>query len=157
MLCYCGSACMFSACCQPYIAGQAIIGNCEQLMRSRYSAYCHHETAYIYNTYHPSVRAANPISAIAKFANSVHFTKLSVLSSEQATSDGYVCFNVMYIQNNLLCEFTERSRFVFDNTWLYQDGVLTDKAPIKIGRNDFCPCNSGKKFKQCFTHQLSGN
>jgi len=23
---------------------------------------------------------------------------------------------------------------------------------MKIGRNDKCPCNSGKKFKQCHIH-----
>ncbi|WP_449356713.1 SEC-C metal-binding domain-containing protein [Alishewanella longhuensis] len=27
---------------------------------------------------------------------------------------------------------------------------------MKIGRNDLCPCGSGKKFKQCAIHQLSG-
>ncbi len=32
--------------------------------------------------------------------------------------------------------------------------VITDKEPliltaIKVGRNDKCPCGSGKKFKKC--------
>nr|WP_272940578.1 SEC-C metal-binding domain-containing protein [Aeromonas veronii] len=25
-------------------------------------------------------------------------------------------------------------------------------APIKIGRNEPCPCGSGKKYKQCCLH-----
>ncbi|ECE8508711.1 YecA family protein, partial [Salmonella enterica subsp. enterica serovar Enteritidis] len=26
------------------------------------------------------------------------------------------------------------------------------KAEVKVGRNDPCPCGSGKKFKQCCLH-----
>ncbi|WP_345893530.1 SEC-C metal-binding domain-containing protein [Aeromonas sp. 5HA1] len=25
-------------------------------------------------------------------------------------------------------------------------------APIKVGRNEPCPCGSGKKYKQCCLH-----
>ncbi len=37
--------------------------------------------------------------------------------------------------------------------WRYVDGVLTSKPSTSIGRNDTCPCGSGKKFKQCLIHQ----
>ncbi|MGL6311367.1 SEC-C metal-binding domain-containing protein [Aeromonas sp. 96A] len=26
------------------------------------------------------------------------------------------------------------------------------KAPAKVGRNEPCPCGSGKKYKQCCLH-----
>ncbi|WP_187439378.1 SEC-C metal-binding domain-containing protein, partial [Escherichia coli] len=39
----------------------------------------------------------------------------------------------------------ERSRFLKENgQWYYIDGT----RPL-FGRNDPCPCGSGKKFKKC--------
>jgi len=41
----------------------------------------------------------------------------------------------------------EESRFLRENgQWLYVDG---DCRVEEIGRNDTCPCGSGKKFKRC--------
>lgn len=31
------------------------------------------------------------------------------------------------------------------------------KTKRKIGRNDSCPCGSGKKFKRCCIHKLTGD
>ena len=40
---------------------------------------------------------------------------------------------------------TERSRFLKENgQWYYIDGTRP-----QFGRNDPCPCGSGKKFKKC--------
>jgi SEC-C motif-containing protein len=40
-----------------------------------------------------------------------------------------------------------------DGRWVYEDGVINPKsAPVtstKVGRNDPCPCGSGKKYKKC--------
>ena len=157
MLCYCGSTKTFTLCCQPFLTGLASADGCEILMRSRYSAYCVGDVDYIYRTYHLSCRADNPIAALAAFADNSHFIGLKVLSCEQNSQQGYVSFNVRYIQQNMLYEFTERSRFVFEGAWYYVDGVMTDVAPVKILRNALCPCNSGKKFKQCNPHRLSGS
>lgn len=30
---------------------------------------------------------------------------------------------------------------------------VTEIRHVKIGRNDFCPCGSGKKFKKCCLHK----
>ena len=53
---------------------------------------------------------------------------------------------------------TERSRFVRrDGQWYYLDGEYetetTRRETPKIGRNDPCPCGSGKKFKKCCGRQ----
>ncbi len=157
MRCYCGSEKEFSVCCQPYLSGNLLARNCEQLMRSRYSAYCHKDINYVYQTYHSSVLPNNTIQEIEAFANSVHFVRLDVISTEQSVHEGYVTFELIYIQDNFLCGFMERSRFVFDKGWYYVDGVLKDSTPNKISRNDLCPCNSGKKFKQCIIHVPSGS
>ncbi|GAL20360.1 UPF0225 protein YchJ [Vibrio maritimus] len=52
----------------------------------------------------------------------------------------------------------ERSRFLFEHgQWFYVDGEIDDSIPpkrltaesSKVGRNDPCPCGSGKKHKKC--------
>jgi uncharacterized protein YecA (UPF0149 family) len=32
-----------------------------------------------------------------------------------------------------------------------------DRIAAKIGRNDRCPCGSGKKYKKCCLHLLDGD
>lgn len=157
MQCYCGSAKEFSLCCQPLISGQVKAEHCEQLMRSRYSAYCHRDIPYLHQTYHPSKQPANSPASLAYFADNSHFIQLTIMSSKQTTTEGFVSFNVRYIQQNTLFEFNERSRFIYEKAWYYLDGMLDDKAPVKIGRNELCPCGSAKKFKHCAQHRLSGN
>ena len=52
-------------------------------------------------------------------------------------------------------EMHEVSTFVKESDgWKFEDGELVGETPIvreepKIGRNDPCPCGSGKKFKKC--------
>ena len=41
-----------------------------------------------------------------------------------------------------------------DDDWDDEDGAIVDvqepyRAPPKIGRNEPCPCGSGKKYKKC--------
>ena len=118
-------------------------------MRSRFSAYCVRDTEYLYNTYHPSVRPDNTRAQIATFAQSCHFIQLTVFATQQQNDTGLVRFNVSYIQQHLLCQFEETSRFKYEDKWYYLDGLISDTTPIKLRRNELCPCGSGKKFKQC--------
>ena len=158
MYCYCGSKLLFDECCLPFIAGIQNPQHCEQLMRSRYSAYCHKNVEYIYQTYHSSKRDENPIAELENFAKISHFINLSILSSESQGCEGFVTFTVSYMQQNIHCQFTEKSRFVLEQgRWYYLNGELEDTPAVKISRNDPCPCNSGKKFKQCTAHRISGN
>ena len=44
----------------------------------------------------------------------------------------------------------ENSRFRReDGLWVYVDGAVATTPVGKTGRNDPCPCESGKKFKRC--------
>ena len=155
--CFCGSEQSLLQCCQPYISNIKQVDNCEQLMRSRYSAYCLKDAAYIFATYHPNMQLNNSLQQISEFAQSSHFLNLQLLSSQQENYEGWVKFTVSYLQGNTLFKFTENSRFVFDSRWLYVTGDLTESPSIKIGRNDLCPCGSQKKFKQCLMHLPSGS
>lgn len=167
MYCFCGSNREFNDCCQGVLATQSATTP-EQLMRSRFSAYCLKDIDYLVATWHPSQRGNNSHADIAAFANSAHFIKLQVTQcSEQAPTlfkpapeviavadkVGFVEFIACFIQDEKLQQLHEISRFVQQQgRWYYLDGELFPFAVQKIGRNDLCPCQSGKKFKHCLTH-----
>lgn len=148
-------------------------------MRSRFSAYCEgSEIAihYLANSYHPSSRVNNPIAEIAAFAKAAHFVELQVLGASdmmalpdqlqlqfradhnaQQYQMAWVHFKVRFIMQDKLHLLEENSRFIYsDGRWTYLDGTLYDHPPVKLSRNDSCPCRSGKKYKQCRPHQIAG-
>ncbi len=66
-----------------------------------------------------------------------------------------VTFVAHFVEGGVARTMSERSRFRRDEAgrWLYVDGTAAPAKPIrattKVGRNDPCPCGSGKKYKQC--------
>lgn len=178
MNCYCQSGRPFADCCQPFIQGQYPT-TAEQLMRSRFSAYCEgtdNAMIYLANSYHPCSRASNPVSEISAFAKAAHFIKLQVLNSsaimalpeslqltlgkEEAARHlqfATVHFKVQFIMQDKLHLLEENSRFICTGgQWTYLDGTLSNHPTFKISRNDSCPCGSGKKYKNCRPHQIAG-
>lgn len=128
-------------------------------MRSRYSAYCHHDKnpqcySYIVQTYHSKVRAAHSEADIADFAKAVHFVGLQILSDsprpEQKLSSNQVHFIASYLAGDKLELLDELSDFELEQgRWVYCSGVLTEHPAVRVSRNDPCPCGSGLKFKKC--------
>ncbi len=179
MNCYCQSGRNFSDCCRVFIQGQQLPATAVQLMRSRFSAYCDGSNTavqYIANTYHPLSQAENPIDEITAFAKAAHFISLQVIDvsvelslpadlqlllSESPAGDsfsyGTVHFKVQFLMQDKLHLLEEKSRFIRTNLqWSYLDGTLYSHPPQKLSRNDSCPCQSGKKYKNCQPHQLAG-
>lgn len=58
--CPCGGPSL-SACCGPFIAGEALPPTAEALMRSRYTAYTQKNEPYLLATWHPKTRPMEPI------------------------------------------------------------------------------------------------
>lgn len=171
--CCCGSNLAFSLCCQPLLVGLRDAATPEQLMRSRFSAYCVKAIDYIANTYHQSQRSQNAVKEIAEFANAAYFLDLQVhaateviqlqvqqtVQSKHLPADtdaiGTVSFSARFIMRDKIEQIVEISRFVnCGGRWFYLDGQLTPTPAVKISRNDLCPCNSGKKYKIC-QHQTN--
>ncbi|WP_301003661.1 YchJ family metal-binding protein [Arsukibacterium sp.] len=130
-------------------------------MRSRYSAYCLKDTEYLFQTCHPEQRGANSKFQISEFANAVHFVGLTITDWSESRDTrsgncGSVSFVARYISGTKLETLTEKSRFVLKVCWYYCDGEITATPTLNVGRNERCPCGSGKKFKQCSVHLLSG-
>jgi len=143
--CYCASQQLFKHCCQPFIEGWLQPKTCEQLMRSRYSAYASVNTDYILQSTSEQSRNECDPQAIKEWAESAKWVKLEILN----TSECQVEFKAYYIINNKLEALHETSDFTKEhNKWVYVDGE-THVQTHNIGRNDLCPCDSGKKFKKC--------
>ncbi|HBK2505915.1 TPA: SEC-C domain-containing protein [Escherichia coli] len=124
-LCPCGSAVEYSLCCHPYVSGEKVAPDPEHLMRSRYCAFVMQDADYLIKTWHPSCGAAAlRAELMAGFAHT------EWLGFTEGGKTGAII---------------ERSRFLKENgQWYYIDGTRP-----QFGRNDPCPCGSGKKFKKC--------
>ena len=155
-LCPCGSNQSFHDCCNQFISGQYQPGSAEQLMRSRYTAYTLADGEYLHRTYHPDYRGDNNPVAIAQNARQVNWKRLEVVTAQGEGTDevGEVEFKAWYEYAGKLAALHERSQFIqMDGQWFYTSGDFkhTDEpgGKRKIGRNDACPCGSGKKYKKC--------
>jgi len=145
--CPCGSGLQYSLCCESYLNGNALPDTPESLMRSRYSAYVKHDTAYLVATWHPSCHAERFSASIEESYAHTHWRGLTILSSEILPDkpQGYVTFFARFTENGRESFIHERSRFLREEQrWYYIDGTFPP-----IGRNDRCPCGSGKKYKKC--------
>lgn len=83
--CYCGSEQASTDCCQPLLLGNQHALTAEQLMRSRFSAYCTQQIDYIAQTYHASKRSAAATVEITSFAQAAYFLDLQVHSRSAVT------------------------------------------------------------------------
>ena len=150
--CPCGSGLKLSDCCLPLITGMATANSAESLMRSRYTAYVLGNSSYLSSSWHVSTRPPhldeNP---------GVEWLGLEVLSRKAGLAGdtkGSVEFIARYQRQGVPGQVHENSRFVKEQgQWFYLDGDL--KTAATVGRNDPCPCGSGKKFKKCCGRQVN--
>jgi SEC-C motif-containing protein len=145
-LCACGSQKLYAECCGPFHSGDALPNTPEQLMRSRYSAYTMANADYIDQTMCGPAAIGFDKSEARQWAASVVWQGLEVKSAKQDGDKGEVTFIASFKEQGRLQQIKERSAFErIDGKWYYVDQV----KPQKVGRNDPCPCGSGKKFKKC--------
>lgn len=112
-------------------------------MRSRYAAYARGDAAYLLATWHPSTRP--PTLALEE---DPAWCGLEIRACAAGDREGSVEFVARYRDGGRPGALHETSRFVREEgCWYYVDGRI-HPAP-KVGRNDPCPCGSGRKFKRC--------
>jgi len=153
--CPCGSGRSFATCCEPYLAGKAAAPTAEALMRSRYSAYATHAVGYIVSTCADDDGIDE--AATRRWSEKADWKGLRILRTEQGgptDDEGVVEFVAEYVMDGLRDEHHETASFVKkDGKWLYESGEVKTatvvRAAPKVGRNEPCPCGSGKKYKQC--------
>lgn len=154
--CVCGSGVAIEDCCAALFAGRPA-PTAEALMRSRYSAYVTGNLDYLERTCAPeALEQFNRLDA-ERFAEKAKWLGLEIKRVEGGGANdqtGKVEFVFRYEldgQVYVQCELAEFCRG--KGTWLYKDSVINPKPSTeyveKIGRNDPCPCGSGKKHKKC--------
>ncbi|OIO68171.1 MAG: preprotein translocase subunit SecA [Zetaproteobacteria bacterium CG12_big_fil_rev_8_21_14_0_65_55_1124] len=145
MMCPCGSGQPLADCCGRYLENMSA-SDAGALMRSRYTAYVLGRHAYLYATWHSSTRPA-PGSLGGTDLGWIGLEIIRTSSGGAGDIAGEVEFIASYVDRGKGKRLHETSRFVReDGRWFYVDG---DCRVGEIGRNDACPCGSGKKFKRC--------
>lgn len=157
-LCPCGSGKPFEACCGPIIAG-APAPTAEALMRSRYSAYVTCAVDHLRDSLDSRWQASFDEKATREWSQNSTWQGLTILSVKDGGEDdneGEVEFIAAYQTDGQDQKIRERSKFRRrGGQWYYYDGkVKAVDDPVvssgpKVGRNDPCPCGSGKKYKKC--------
>lgn len=152
-ICPCGSDKAYTKCCGPFIKGTAKPDTPEQLMRSRYTAFTQADVDYIASTMKGRASRDFDIDATREWAQSVKWIKLDVVKSDVDGEKGTVEFVAHFSDHGKASAIHELSEFLKDDEeWFYIDGDRPKATTISkqtTGRNDPCPCGSGKKFKKC--------
>jgi SEC-C motif domain protein len=156
--CPCGSGREFDACCGPIIAGTMPAPTAEALMRSRYTAYVKRAYAHLEASLSAEQRKDFSLEQTREWAEHAEFQGLSILRTEQGGPDdaeGVVEFSASFRATEKTHDHHETARFIREEgRWVYAGMVETKGQTVrretpKIGRNDPCPCGSGKKYKKC--------
>jgi SEC-C motif-containing protein len=155
--CVCGSGKPLAACCGPILDDPARARTPEELMRARYTAHCRREYSFLVESTHPAHRDEVSEEKIARWASHVNWTGLEVHSAVpgETEDDGRVSFTAHFSLKDTPQELREDATFArVDGKWFYVDGDVYGEEPYKresprTGRNEPCPCGSGKKFKKC--------
>lgn len=116
-------------------------------MRSRYSGYAKQNADYLIKTWHSSCQAERFRASLIESFAPIRWLSLQIIETEMPVvkPEGFVTFFARFSENGQEGFIHERSRFLREEQrWYYVDGTY----PV-IGRNDRCPCGSGKKFKKC--------
>jgi SEC-C motif-containing protein len=152
--CPCGSGKNFGECCAPVIAGSRPAATAELLMRARFTAHVLRDYKFLHDTHRPT--AGKPY--VAEEGEPVmQWTRL-VVHQHETTADpdkSFVDFSAYGLDDGVEKVLQEKAEFLrINGTWLYNREARLGPAPYKAtvpkpGRNDPCPCGSGKKYKHC--------
>jgi SEC-C motif-containing protein len=152
--CPCGSGRTLDACCGPVLSGKRTAATAEELMRARFTAHATRDFAFLARTYKPT--AHQPFVDSGE-TPTITWTRLVVHGHEPGrTPDiAHVDFSAYGTEDGIEKVLHENAEFVRENgVWLYTRPLREGPPPVrkaeaKVGRNDPCPCGSGKKYKHC--------
>lgn len=156
--CPCGSGKPLADCCAPLHRGDRPAETAEELMRSRYSAFVTGDVDYIMKTHHPRTVKQIDRKGVEAWSKESDWKSLEIVSTEAGGKDddkGLVEFIAHFNVRGHQQTHHERAEFERDNgQWYFVDGQQIGNEPVRregprVGRNDPCPCGSGKKYKKC--------
>ena len=155
--CVCGSGREENECCALYLAGQPA-PTAEALLRSRYTAYVKGNLDYLERTCSAEALKEFDRLDVERFVEKAVWRGLDIKRTEdggQGDQTGIVeCLFYCDYDGDKLVQH-EIAHFIRSEAgaWLFNNSEVNPKtAPVQvehIGRNDPCPCGSGKKYKKC--------
>jgi SEC-C motif-containing protein len=157
--CPCGSELDYEKSSRPLITGKKNALTAEDLMRSRYTAYVVGEIDYLGKTLDDKGREDFDAESTREWSANTNWKELEIIATDgggKGDENGTVEFVARYEMEKQLLEHHELATFQKnqDGVWEFIDGQVIGTQPYrretpKIGRNDPCPCGSGKKYKKC--------
>ena len=171
--CPCGLDSPYTDCCGRLIRGAGYADAAEDLMRSRYTAFVLKEWDYLVNTLCADERSKKTAAEFEKGSRHLQWQKLEIHGTRQGgpeDNEGQVEFAAHYTENGDAKSLHETAHFLKEKgRWGYSEKLSKShvhaagepcghshepQKPVvregaKVGRNDPCPCGSGKKFKKC--------
>ena len=144
-------------CYGPYLRGEKEPETAQELMGARYAAYALHDVDFIVNSQHPEKREDTDREGTERWSREANWLGFEVLKTEQggaSDSEGVVEFLARYRLKGVTFSHRERAEFKrHDGKWTFWEGQQIAGPPVRkdatAGRNDPCPCGSGKKYKKC--------
>lgn len=125
-------------------------------MRSRFTAHVVRNYGHLHRTF--LATAGTPyVEDTTADTGELSWTRLAVHAHEMGAKPdtAFVDFSAYYQEEGTEQVIHEKSEFQrINGEWFYTRAVRHGPAPIKsahpkVGRNDPCPCDSGKKHKHC--------
>lgn len=156
--CPCKSGKTYAQCCAPVVSGEVKAPTAEALMRARYSSYVTGEVGFLRTSATKEVQEEFDEQESKAWSRAAEWHGLEIIATEKGgekDDEGVVEFRALYTANGEFCNHHEVSTFVReDGDWKFAEGEIVGEVPFtreepKTGRNDPCPCGSGKKFKKC--------
>ena len=154
--CPCGSGALFADCCEPIIKGARESQTAEDLMRARYSAFVTGAIDFIVNSTHSRSRKDIDLEFIREWSETSTWHGLHIFEVKPVNDNkAYISFEAHYTQRGEEQRHREKSLFERENgDWRFVSGDEMKNPTVryetpKPGRNDPCPCGSGKKYKKC--------
>jgi len=154
--CPCGSGALFSNCCEPIIKGTRESETAEELMRARYSAFVTHGIDFIVASTHSRTRKEIDLDYIREWSETSTWHGLQILDTRIVNDNkAYISFEARFTQRGEEQKHREKSLFEREHEqWRFVTGDELKNPTVRYeaprpGRNDPCPCGSGKKYKKC--------
>ena len=120
-------------------------------MRARYSAFVTHAIDFIVASTHSRTRKEIDLDFVREWSETSTWHGLEVLETKVINDEkAYVSFEAHFTQKDE--EQTHREKSLFereDGEWRFVSGGAIPATSQKVGRNEPCPCGSGKKYKKC--------
>jgi SEC-C motif-containing protein len=127
-------------------------------MRSRYTAYVKREYNHLERSLSVEQRKDFSLADAKQWAENSEWLGLAVLRTEKGganDTEGLVEFSARFRSADQVHEHVEAAVFGREEgAWVYTGAVQPKGQTVrretpKVGRNDPCPCGSGKKYKKC--------